>query len=233
MLIPPLRIPRHADPIVAARLIDGEFRRGEFRIGEGADGDRDHVGHVVDRVPDGRAANGTEVKARGAAFIAGARPLARLAAEAHLIARPARLRAKDAARAPLAGEAMTHRDAHQFARDGGGDGATRTGGGAFGIGHAAQAILRADADPEPPRPRRERAHISRLGAHRHFSHRTGISGGAVRSLRRHACAVRRQSADRRTVRGIRTYRGADAHRSRHDHDRAGGMALRAHRQRDR
>ena len=103
------------DPWVLSGLVDREDWGWEAWIGEGAYWDGDESGQVVDLVIDGRAAGGAEVECCRAAGVPGAYPLGCTARSAYPLARPARLRREDAARALLTRQAVAHRNPNRVA----------------------------------------------------------------------------------------------------------------------
>src|SRR5262249_10320095 len=105
------RVLRQGRPAMAARFVDGDPRRRKTRIGEGADGDGDDIGNVLQLPIDPAAATRAEVEADLLAAVALARVARRATLDRpDLVAAEARLRAEHAARAPLASQAMAYAD---------------------------------------------------------------------------------------------------------------------------
>src|SRR5882724_5155121 len=102
-----VQIGRLHRPGVTSGLVDGNAGRGELRIGECADGDRNHIRHRLQLPIDGRAAERTEMEGDGIAAVAEADERRRAAFDAgNLVTGEACLRAEDAARALLTGQTM-------------------------------------------------------------------------------------------------------------------------------
>lgn len=59
-----LSLVRDHDPVVLALFPDGDLRRREGRVGEGADGNRDQVLSIAVGMEDGRTAFGQRLNRR-------------------------------------------------------------------------------------------------------------------------------------------------------------------------
>src|SRR5260370_37706793 len=104
-------ISQHRGPLMLAMFVDGELRRREIRIGEGAERDRGQAWPALNHVGDGGAAIGAEAVGRAMAAVGRPNPGLGLADDFDAFVRPARLRGASSAGALLPIEAMADGDA--------------------------------------------------------------------------------------------------------------------------
>jgi hypothetical protein len=107
----------HNHPRVHAVLVDRVLGTWERWVGEGSDWKGDELWGVSERIEDGRATRGAEIEVELTARVAGAYVLAGLALDSDSCCWKASLGAEDAPGAPLACQAVTHRDAYWVADD--------------------------------------------------------------------------------------------------------------------
>ena len=106
----------HHNPALLSRFINGKRRRPETRISKGSNWNGNYVGKIVHRVIGRGTTGGAKVKTYLAAFITHAN-IDRGAARNFLdiLAFDTRLCIEKAARALLAGQAMTNGNPHRLA----------------------------------------------------------------------------------------------------------------------
>lgn len=104
--------------------VDRVLGTWERWVGEGSDWNGNELWNVSDRIEDGRATRSAEVEVELTARVTGAYVLAGLAFDSDSCCWKAGLGAEDAPGAPLACEAVTHRDAYRVADDSSGELAT-------------------------------------------------------------------------------------------------------------